>query len=162
MHSDATFTCVACNTRFAYSNRSRAYLHSKKCKGENRQEITTEVARADEDANAILLNLSPTQWHQRMRERLQHAKDAQRSRYGQATSPEGVHRDTALVTRWSRLQRTRAAQPSPAGTHSNHDMDSSPARQADSDTPRYLGHGDSAEVRVGRGHGMALHHVMIT
>jgi len=64
LHSDATFTCVACNTPFAYSNRSRAYVHAKKCKGENRQEVPREVARADADENAILQNLSSTQRHQ--------------------------------------------------------------------------------------------------
>ena len=135
LHSDATLTCVACNTPFAYSNQSREYIHSKKCKGEDRQEVPREVARADANENAILQNLPPTQWHQRMRERLQHAQDVQRSRHVQATSPEGVNRDTAPVTRWSGLQQTRAAQPSPAGTRSNHEMDWSPARKVGSRAP---------------------------
>ena len=139
LHSNATFTCVACNTPFAYTNRSRAYTHARKCQGENRQEVPRELALADADENAIMQNLSPTQQEQRMRERLQHAKDVDRAGYGHAGSPQEVHQQTAPATGWSGPQRTGSAQTS-VGTRSNHEMDWSPARQDDVDmeahTPR--------------------------
>ena len=41
-------------------------------------------------------------------------------------------------------------------------LQASPRDSVPVDTPTDLGRGDSTEVRMGRGHGTALHHVMIT